>query len=879
MLGPGTRLGHYEILSMLGVGGMGEVYRARDTRLGRDVALKVLPDHFASDAERLARFQREAHVLASLNHPHIASIHGLEESDGLRALVLELVEGETLADWISRGAIPLDEALPVATQIAEALEAAHEQGIIHRDLKPANIKITPNAVVKVLDFGLAKLSEPPAAATGPSGMSLSPTITSPALMTHGGMILGTAAYMSPEQAKGRPADRRSDLWAFGCVLYEMLTGQRPFAGEDVSETLASVLKEEPDWSALPPDTPRSIRALVERCLRKDMRRRLPDIGAARIEIEEARTEPSLPPRTLTPDRRPYAWPAVAVLSLLTGAGVAAWVAWRTPEPPTVEFEIVGPQGGGVDVGQPMSPDGRRIAFVADSGGQQMLWVRSLGSSTAQPLDGTQGAARPAWSPDSQHLAFFAQGRLKRVAIAGGPPAVICNEPGRDVAWGAGNVILIGGNSMPLLRVPAGGGEPTRATELGPGERTHDYPDFLPDGRHFLFMARRGAERQDWDVYVGSLDSPERRLLPGIGNGARYSPTGHVLFNRDTTLMAQPFDLDRLELTGDAFPVAEGVAGGVRTPFSVSADGSLAYLNQGAPAQSQLAWFDGTGRQLGPVGPSGLHARVSVSRDGRYVAFDRVFTGSRDIFLFDIGPNITSRFTSTAGADFAPVFSPDGNTIAFASSREPAENAGRENVTAGNLYERAVGIVGDDKVLLKNDGGKTPTDWSRDGRYLAYTSRGDIWALPLSAAGAGTPVRVTDTPSFAESEAGFSRDGRWIAYQSTESANGQDVYVQSFPGRGARRQVSASGGFLPRWGPDGTQLYYLAPDFTLMSVAIRSSDNALTIGTPVALFRTPLLQDFRYSVTQDGRFLLEIPVAGRAATPLTVVVNWAAGLTR
>jgi serine/threonine protein kinase/Tol biopolymer transport system component len=886
-LSVGARLGSFEIITALGAGGMGEVWKARDTTLGRDVALKILPDHLALDPDRLARFKREAQILASLNHPNIATIHGFQEADpspgsgqaAVQALVLELVEGPTLADRIAQGPIPIDEALPIAKQIAEGLEAAHEQGIIHRDLKPANIKLRPDGTVKVLDFGLAKALSKETSATD---LSISPTITSPALMTAGGVILGTAAYMSPEQVRGKPVDKRTDIWAFGCVIYEMLTGRRTVTEATVSDTLAGVLKGEPDWSALPDDTPAKIRGLIERCLRKDVRRRLPDIAEARIEIEEVRSEPDAAALSTTPvQHRSYVWPAIAALSLLAAAGLASRIA-VTPAPDTaiVRFDIVPPEGAtpfttfgtNIDIGQPLSPDGRNVAFLATSEDRRVIWVRSLDASTARPLRGTEEAERPVWSPDSQFIAFFAQGQLKKVAIVGGPPAVISNQAGRDVAWSPENVMLIGGQGKPLLRVSAAGGEATPATALGANETTHDYPEFLPDGRHFLYMARHGGDPTDWDVFVGRLDSEERHLLPGIHAGVRYSPTGHLLFIRDQTLMAHPFDLTRLELTGEAFPVEAQQTPGPRQSFSISTNGSLAYLSGLSNPDSQLAWFDRAGKPLGPLSPRGGYSRVFLSPDDRHVAFEP----ARDIFLFDMERSVTSRFVSTAAADFAPLWSPDGRTIAFASSRDPSGNNSPTSLLAGNLYGRAVGTVGEDTLLLKTDVGKTPSDWSRDGRYLAYDSGNDVWALPLTESGAATPLRVTDT-RFVEINARFSPDGRWIAYQSNESGIRFEVYIQSFPNLGGKQQVSASGGSQPRWGRDGRELFYIAPDLTLMSVSLKPAGTDLRASTPVPLFQVRVSQgNPDYEVSRDGRFLLNIPASEQTAR-LTVIHNWMAGL--
>jgi Tol biopolymer transport system component len=866
----GTKLAHYDITSHLGNGGMGEVYQATDTKLGRSVAVKLLPEVFANDADRVARFEREARVLASLNHPNIAAIYGVEESSDRKFLVMELVPGETLAERIARSPIPFEEALDIAEHICEALEAAHEKGVVHRDLKPANVKITPEGNVKVLDFGLAKVYE---SANPTQNLSNSPTLS--AIHTIDGVILGTAAYMSPEQARGRHVDRRGDIWAFGCVLYEMLTGRQAFPnGETVSDTLAGILKAEPLWNVLPANTPLKVRALLERCLRKEVRRRLPHIGEARIEIDEAQNEPDpgTPPMALVRSYRGFLWIAVAFLTF--AAGIFAGRNFLAPVRDTriVRFDIVGLQGATVDVGEPLSPDGRKVAYTANFEGKRSIWIRTLDSSVAEPLPGTEDATRPIWSADSQSVAFFAQGTLKRISATGGPPSLICNVGGRDLAWSSENVILIGGQGKPLFKVPATGGEPIPATELGPHETTHDYPVFLPDGRHFFYLARRGGDPKDWDVFVGSLDSKDRRLLPGIHAAVRYSPTGHVLYVLNRTLMARPFDRNRLELTGEAFVVAEPVNLGPRTPFSISANGSLAYLDSESTRDSQLSWVDRAGRPVAQIGPAGEFGRVALSPDDRFVAFDR----ARDVFLFDIEKGQTSRVTDSAAADIAPIWSPDGKTIIFASSRVPAGNAGPANAAAGNLYERAVGVVGEDKLVLKTDSGKTPTDVSRDGRYLLYISQNDVWALSRNAEGESKPLRLTDTP-YVESNARFSADRRWIAYQSNESTTGQDIYIESFGDHRARQQVSTKGGILPRWRPDGKELFYVSPDLMLTSVSIQPTTDGLKIGTPVPLFQTRGIQS--YEVSANGRFLLNVPVVEQTAAHVWVVHNWASGLKK
>ena len=624
----GTRLGPYEIVGLVGAGGMGEVYRARDTKLNRDVALKILPDAFAADAERLARFEREAQVLASLNHPNIGHIYGFEDSGAMHALVLEFVPGPTLADRIARGAMPLDEALPIARQIAEALEAAHDQGVIHRDLKPANIKVRPDGAVKVLDFGLAKLTETPAV-SGAAGPSQSPTLMSPAMMTGIGMILGTAAYMAPEQAKGRPADKRNDVWALGCVLYEMLTGRRAFPGDDLSETFAAIIKSEPDWSALPDDVPPAIRLLIRRCLEKDPGRRVGAMAVARfVLLDHARFTPTTPAASSSPTMRrslvvacAAALAAVAGLIATTGPALRHW---RETPPPEMRVEVnTGVTPAPMEFA--LSPDGRFLVFVGSEDGPRRLWLRPLDQAAARPVGGTEDASMPFWSPDSRSIGFFAASKLYRVDVAGGPRQALADAPGRQAggAWSADGTILFAPNDGALYRVPASGGVPVAATRLTAGDVFHRYPTFLPDGRHFLFFAQGGAGMPG--LYLASLDgSDAKRLMSDVYAGVFLPPDHMVLRNNDGALVVRRVDLTRGEVAREARTLADAVGTGQFGAMgaSASAAGQVAYRPPSA-SRTQLVWFDRTGKLLGQAGePDSRLLYPDLSPDGRYVAGER-----------------------------------------------------------------------------------------------------------------------------------------------------------------------------------------------------------------------------------------------------------------
>ena len=861
---------------------MGEVYRARDSKLNRDVALKVLPDSFANDPERLARFQREAQVLASLNHPNIGGIYGLEETNGVGALVLELVEGPTLADRIAQGPIPLDEALPIAQQIAEALEAAHERGVIHRDLKPANIKVRPDGAVKVLDFGLAKALDP-ASSTAAASASNSPTITTPAA-TRVGVILGTAAYMSPEQAKGKPVDKRCDIWAFGCVLYEMLTGKRTFGGDDVTDTIAAVVRAEPDWSALPANTPAPIRKLLRGCLQKDRRDRVPDIAVARIDLKEALTTSSLDGDTVTATvaapgsrrRERLAWMAFAVLAA-AGSIALAVPYFRTPVgAPEMRLEITTPATSD-PISFAISPDGRRLVFVASGDGPSRLWLRPLDTPTAQPLAGTEGGSYPFWSPDSRSVGFFVNGSLKRVDIGGGLPQTLAsNSASRGGTWSPEGVILFASTATArLFRVPATGGEAVAVTKLVSGQTSHRFPQILPGGRQFLFYVT-GME-ESAGIYLGSLDAPDVKRLTGSDTPGAYSPPGWLFFARQGTLVARRFDLTRWELNGDPVTVADSVAIDSAVflgAFSVSPTGLVTYRTGGA-ARKQLTWFDRSGKLLGTLGaPDDTQVDLSLSPDGHRVAVSRVAQRNTDIWLIDAAR--TTRFTFDPGSDRYPQWSPDGSRIVFSRNRNGVFD----------LYQKPSSGAGAEELLLESPQHKAAVSWSLDGASVLYVTvfpktNYDLWVLPM--AGDRRPFPFLNS-NFAESAGAHSADGRWVAYASNESGR-PEVYVRPFPGPGGQWQVSTSGGVLPRWRPDGKELYYVAPDGKLMVVPITVKGAEFEPGLPAALFQTRIVYSlslgygWQYDVTSDGRFLINVTTGEATASPITLILNWAPGLKK
>ena len=878
----GRQVGNYQFLSLAGVGGMGEVYRARDTKLKREVAIKVIPDEFSRDPERISRFQREAQVLASLNHPNIAAIYDLEELNGSRFLILEMVEGETLADRIQRGPIPVEEALKIALQIAEALEAAHEKSVIHRDLKPANIKVTTEGTVKVLDFGLAKALADERTAEDTAKPPLSMAATSP------GVILGTAAYMSPEQATGKAVDRRADIWAFGVVLYELLTGRMLFSGGTISETIAAVMMKEPDWDTLPANLPARARDLLQRCLTKEPRNRLRDIGEARIAIEEVQSGAEVDGDVAqTPGRlksKVLVGIAAALLLMMIVSLAALSVRYfNRATPPEIRVEVSTPSTDD-PTSFAISPDGRNLVFLASHESKSQLWLRPLDSVAAQPLPGTDGASYPFWSPDSASVGFFADGKLKRIDIAGGALQVLTNvTAGRGGAWSPEGTIIFSANLGPLFKVPATGGERVAVTRLETGQAGHRFPQFLPDGQHFIYFAAPAQQ----GVYVGSIGGGSAKRLANADAAAVVSYSGFLLFPRQGTLFAQAFDFKRQELSGNPFPVAEQVAFGALTnaPGFSAASGIVAYrtgsgrsgvLLAGGGLARQLTWLDRSGKSVGVVGApdaAGL-TDVELSPDGERVAVYRTVNGNQDVWLIDAARGVPKRFTFDPLLDSFPLWSPDGNRIAFQSVRRGVQN----------LYWKLSSGAGTDDLLLETDQNKAPTDWSSDGRFLLFRSLDpqtgfDLWVLPVS--GDKKPFPFLKSAS-EEREGQFSPDSKWIAYQSNESGR-SEIYVQPFPGTGGKFQISANGGAQPRWNKNGKEIFYVSLDSKMMSAPVKLSPDgqSLETGTPAVLFPVriaggPLSGIFRqqYAVSSDGqRFLVNLAAAEGAASPITLIYNW------
>jgi Tol biopolymer transport system component len=826
----GTKFGSYELLSQIGAGGMGEVYQAHDSNLGRDVAIKVLPEAFAHDADRLARFQREAKMLASLNHPNIATIHGLEQSGGTSYLVMELVSGETLQDRIRRdGAVPIEEALAIAKQIAEALEAAHEKGIIHRDLKPANVKLTPEGKVKVLDFGLAKAF---AGDTSTEDVSNSPTLSMAATMQ--GVILGTAAYMSPEQAKAKAVDKRTDIWAFGAVLYELLTGRAAFQGEDVGDILAEVVKAEPDWSRLPEATPPAIRTLLRRCLRKDKRQRLQDAAGVRIEIDDAIAAPKDSGATqaapASTGRLLLAVGAVAE-ALAIIAVVALWGWWRATRPverPLVRLDVdLGPD---VSLDSPagadaiISPDGTRLVYVS----QGRLFTRRLDQPGATELAGTQGAYAPFFSPDGQWVAFFTGTNLQKLSVEGGSAITLCSATtGRGGSWGEdGNIIAALNGAGGLSRIPSAGGPPTPVTDLQNGEYSHRWPQILPGGKAVLFTAGTTPAAYDAaNIEVMSLADRHTKTLVRGGTSGRYLPSGHLVYVNRGTLFAVPFDLDRLEVHGTPVPVLDQI--GSATPGSAQLDfsqtGTLVYRSGGPAGERTVAWLDGAGKEQPLLAKPGVYGRPSLSPDGQRLALEVAEGSGSDIWVYDWQRDTMTRLTFT-GTTQSPLWSPDGRYIAFTTLGQ------------GTSVTRSDGS-GKPQPLTQSKDQQYPWSFVPDGKRLAYMESGTggfhLWTVPLESdsAGlhAGKPEVFLQTPAD-ERYPSFSPDGRWMAYRSDESGTAQ-IYVRAFPDKGGKWQISSGGGTVPMWSRNGDELFFETLDNHIMVAAYAVKGDSFVADKP------------------------------------------------
>jgi len=895
-LTPGTRLGPYEIIAPLGAGGMGEVFRARDTRLGREVAIKALPAAFAQDPERLARFEREAKLLASLSHANIAGIHGLEEHDGRRYLILEFVDGETLAGRLSRGPLALDEAAEVARDVALALEAAHESGIVHRDLKPGNIMVTRAGAVKVLDFGLAK-SAAPGGSSSSIALSASPTMTYAA--TAEGIVLGTAAYMSPEQARGKNVDRRTDIWSFGCVLFECLTARPVFSGETVSDLVAHILQSEPDWSVLPAATPAAVRRLLERCLRKDARERLRDIGDARIELDELLTAglsgSGLPPIAGTSpvggSRRSrstaIAWGVAAVALALAGVSILFPDRVRRSAPPPATRTTLASRAGMEISSNPadavISPDGRSIVFVAgDSAGTQRLWLRPLESLEARPIEGseftgaTDSPGLPFWSPDGRAIGFFDDGKLKTIAITGGTPQILSTvSNARGGTWSRQGVILFSRFSQgPVFRVSQAGGDPVQITVVDSTlhETAHRFPRFLPDGRHYSFVTLPGRDGKI-DTWIGELGTTKRTLVVSAASGALFAPSGQMVFMRGQSLMAQPFDLGRLRMTGEPTLIGDApenlnILGSI--PASVSDNGILLYPTS-IQTVGLLSWFGRDGKAQGTLpAPAGDYREIAISPDGRHVALiRRTSPTSNDIWIADVPGGSARRLTTDGLQRYSLVWSGNSLDLGYALSRG-GEFDFWQRAASGSDEERPLFVT---KSPLKN-----LSDISRDGSYLVYddigrTTQRDIWVLPLE--GDRKPVQYLATP-FNEVTGTLSPDGRWMLYQSEESGR-PELYVQSFPTPGSKVRISTDGGNSGRWRRDGAEIVYRSQR-GLMSVTV-AAGVGFAAGEPKLLMPIPR-EVVSLGLTPDfQRCLMALTTGDARRTSLTLLTNWTSLLGR
>jgi eukaryotic-like serine/threonine-protein kinase len=900
MLEAGTKFGRYEIRAKLGEGGMGEVYRARDEKLNRDVAVKVLPVAFSRDADRLLRFEQEAQAAGALNHPNILSVYDVDTHEGAPYVVSELLEGETLRDRITGTPLSPRKAVEYAVQMAHGLAAAHEKGIIHRDLKPDNIFICKDERVKIFDFGLAKLVQ---AAEDHKGQTDVPTRK---VRTDPGSVMGTVGYMSPEQVRSQPIDQRSDIFSFGAVLYEMLTGRRAFHRDSAVETLNAILKDDPtEFTETSSKINPALERIVRRCLEKKPERRFHsahDLGFA-LEALTAPSDSSL--RTVTsatitrdhtasgiPGLLRNSWMAWAVAGtfvlLLLGLGWMYATRSSATDTRVMRLSILPPEKAILIAGQAptVSPDGVHLVFVVtDATGRTVLYLRALDSLAAQPLAGTEGGGLPFWSPDSREIGFFAGGKLKKIDISGGQPVTLADAPvPRGGSWNQhGVIIFTPAPPAPTLRISAAGGSPSpvNSVDMDHGQFPRSFPQFLPDGRHYIFLSGGPRKVGTRTIGVAALDAPEVKTLLTTDFTVVYAKPGYLLFRREAKLMAQKFDTDRLELSGDPFPVAEQIGVGFdgltyQTLVSASDQGVLAYQSLGS-GKTQLVWFDSEGKRLGVVGAPGDYSDLYLSPDDKRLAFFQVDadTGNVDIWLMDLAVGVPTRFTFDTAVDFAPVWSPDGERIVFASLREGAPN----------LFQKKADGSGREDPLYQSLLAKIPSSWSTDGRFVLCSTvdpktKWDLWVLSVSDQ---KWESFLQTPAN-ESRAMFSPNGRWIAYESDESGK-KEIYVQTFPASGAKWQISVSGGSQPRWRRDGKELFFLGGDRKITAVEVNIDAPGFAHGAPRPLFETRISKGderpgTQYAVTADGQHFLVNTVAEEGAyTPINVVLNWTATLKK
>lgn len=868
---------------------MGEVYRARDTQLAREVAVKILPEVYSVDQLRLRRFEQEACAASALNHPNILTIYDVGTHGGSPYVVSELLEGETLRHRIGGNALAQRRVIDYALQIANGLAAAHEKGIVHRDLKPDNIFITKDGRVKILDFGVAKLTQ----LTASESQTEVPTRR---VDTGPGIVIGTVGYMSPEQVRGKEVDHRSDIFSFGAVLYEMLSGRRAFYGESAADTMSAILREDPrELTETNKTVSPALERLVNHCLEKNPEARFHSARDIAFALEAVSTSPGsgetftarAPTASRASLRQHFPWVIVALLgiALLTALPFVILYFRQAPSatPSATRFVIYPPERAYYGGSFAVSPDGRRLVSRVSFEGKVFLWVRALDSLTAQPLAGTEDSSFPFWSPDSRFIGFFSKGKLRKIEFTGGPAQMLCDAPdARGGTWNADGVIVFAPKGADVLyRVSEGGGTPVPVTtrDAARKEISHYHPRFLPDGRHFIYLVN-SPQQETAGIYVGSLDKQEPKRLVGADSSAEYAAPGFLLFLRERTLMAQGFDADKLALTGEPISVTEQVdrlVGGARLSlFSVSQTGVLTYRT-GLSDSSQLIWFDREGKPLGTVGPAGGYNSPWLSPDEKRVAFGRQEPqgGGSDLWLLELARGNLNRFTFDPAADQSPIWSPDGSRIVFGSDREGVLN----------LYQKAASGAGNDEALLKSDNPKIANDWSADGKFILYQTgnqSADIWVLPLSGDHKPFPFLQTE---FNEGWARFSPDGKWIAYSSNESGSWQ-VYVQSFPASGGKWMISTDGGAQPQWRRDGKELFYISADRKLMAVDVKGNGSTFEASVPKALFdlrlQTPALPGPRnfYIAAVDGkRFLVTSVSEERLTTPTTVVMNWTADLKK